>query len=78
VVANFSFIDPRLLPRAFHTKARAHCTITAPLGPLGLSYLLSPKTGEWFMTVARIFDIFYLSKAIQNSRKLSLCAAFRR
>jgi hypothetical protein len=36
VVANFSFIDQRLLPRAFHTKARSHFTITAPLGQLGL------------------------------------------
>jgi hypothetical protein len=36
VVANFSFIDQRPLPRAFHTKARSHCTITAPLGQLGL------------------------------------------
>jgi hypothetical protein len=26
---NFSFVDQRLLPRAFHTKARSHCPITA-------------------------------------------------
>jgi hypothetical protein len=26
---NFSFIDRRLLPRAFHTKARSHFPITA-------------------------------------------------
>jgi Helix-turn-helix domain len=36
VVANFSVLEPRPLPRAFHTKARSHCTITAPLGQLGL------------------------------------------
>jgi hypothetical protein len=36
VVANFLFVDQRLPPRAFHTKARSHCTITTPLGQLGL------------------------------------------
>jgi hypothetical protein len=29
VVANFSFIEQRPLPRAFHIKARSHCPITA-------------------------------------------------
>jgi hypothetical protein len=28
VVANFSFVDQRWLPRAFHTKARSHFPIT--------------------------------------------------
>jgi hypothetical protein len=42
---NFPFVDQRLLPRAFHTKARSHCTITAPLGLLGLLFLAFQKTG---------------------------------
>jgi hypothetical protein len=32
VVANFSFDDQRLLPRAFHTKARSHFPITVLIG----------------------------------------------
>jgi hypothetical protein len=43
VVANFSFVDQRLLPRAFHTKARSHCTIAVPLGWL---FLALQKSGE--------------------------------
>jgi hypothetical protein len=46
VVANFLFFDQRLLPRAFHTKARSHCTIAAPLGLLGFAALALQKTGE--------------------------------
>jgi hypothetical protein len=59
VVANFLFFDQRLLPRAFHTKARSHFTITAPLGQLGL--LLSPcrKPGKWSIMFAWFGGIFY-------------------
>jgi hypothetical protein len=46
VVANFSFVEPRPLPRAFHTKARSHCTITAPPGWLGLCFWHCRKPGE--------------------------------
>jgi hypothetical protein len=59
VVANFLFLDQRLPPRAFHTKARSHFTIAAPLGQLGLLFWNFRKTGKCAIMVAEFHGIFY-------------------
>jgi hypothetical protein len=59
VVANFSFVDHRLLPRAFHTKARSHFTIAAPIGQLGFRFYRCRKPGKWPIMIAGFHGIFY-------------------
>jgi hypothetical protein len=59
LVANFLFDDPRVLPRAFPTKARSHFTIAAPLGLLGLLLWNCRKPGMCSIMVAGFHDIFY-------------------
>jgi hypothetical protein len=57
---NFSFGDQRPLPRAFHTKARSHFTITAPLGQLGLLLRRRLKTGGVVYHGCWVLRYFYV------------------
>jgi hypothetical protein len=63
VVANFLIHDQRLLPRAFHTKARSHCTIAAPLRWLVWLAWRCKKPGEWSIMIEEFGPIFM---AVQN------------
>jgi hypothetical protein len=59
---NFSFGDQRLLPRAFHTKARSHFTITASLGLLGLLCGIAEIRGNGLSWIRGLRYFFNRSK----------------